>query len=65
MKAFISMWRMDLRIRPYVIRLGFYGIYRIFHCGAGSLLLHVEGENQTLNGSPLPFKVNPGDALQL
>lgn len=28
---------------------------------AGSLLLHVEGENQTLNGSPLPFKVNPGD----
>ncbi|KAJ9699630.1 hypothetical protein PVL29_005479 [Vitis rotundifolia] len=27
---------------------------------AGSLLLHVEGENQTLNGSPLPFKVNPG-----
>lgn len=31
---------------------------------AGSLLLHVEGENQALNGSPLPFKVNPGDALQ-
>ena len=32
---------------------------------AGSLLLHIEGENQTLNGSPLPFKVNPGDVLQL
>ncbi|KAK4477843.1 hypothetical protein RD792_017106 [Penstemon davidsonii] len=27
---------------------------------AGSLLLHVEIENQTLQGSPLPFKVNPG-----
>ena len=31
MKAFISMWRMDLCIRPYVIRLGFYGIYRMCH----------------------------------
>ncbi|XP_059632750.1 protein GAMETE EXPRESSED 2 [Cornus florida] len=27
---------------------------------AGSLLLHVKENNQTLNGSPLPFKVNPG-----
>lgn len=27
---------------------------------AGSLLLHVEGGNQTLNGSPLPFNVTPG-----
>ncbi|XXG51751.1 hypothetical protein AAC387_Pa03g0252 [Persea americana] len=27
---------------------------------AGSLSLHVGGENQTLNGSPLPFKVKPG-----
>ncbi|KAK4854944.1 hypothetical protein QYF36_002662 [Acer negundo] len=27
---------------------------------AGNLLLHVEGENQTLNGSPLPLEVNPG-----
>ncbi|CAK9170054.1 unnamed protein product [Ilex paraguariensis] len=27
---------------------------------AGSLLLHVEEENQTLSGTPLPFKVNPG-----
>ncbi|GMP76486.1 hypothetical protein CsSME_00033135 [Camellia sinensis var. sinensis] len=27
---------------------------------AGSLLLHVEDKNQSLNGSPLPFKVNPG-----
>ena len=29
MKAFISMWRMDLRICPYVILAGFYGIYRL------------------------------------
>ncbi|KAG9456070.1 hypothetical protein H6P81_000578 [Aristolochia fimbriata] len=27
---------------------------------AGSSLLHLEGKNQTLNGSPLPFKVTPG-----
>ncbi|XP_037491520.1 protein GAMETE EXPRESSED 2 isoform X4 [Jatropha curcas] len=27
---------------------------------AGNLLLHVKGGNQTLIGSPLPFKVNPG-----
>ncbi|XP_042050502.1 protein GAMETE EXPRESSED 2-like isoform X1 [Salvia splendens] len=27
---------------------------------AGSLLLHVETENQTLHGSPLPFMVHPG-----
>ncbi|XP_026453766.1 protein GAMETE EXPRESSED 2-like isoform X1 [Papaver somniferum] len=26
----------------------------------GNLLLHIEGENQTLNGCPLPFKVKPG-----
>ncbi|KAA8548952.1 hypothetical protein F0562_000636 [Nyssa sinensis] len=26
----------------------------------GNLLLHVEEDNQTLTGSPLPFKVNPG-----
>ncbi|CAL5377178.1 unnamed protein product [Camellia sinensis] len=25
---------------------------------AGTLLLHVEDKNQSLNGSPLPFKVN-------
>ena len=31
MKAFISMWRMDPRIRPYVIRAGFYGLYRLGH----------------------------------
>ncbi|CAK7322576.1 unnamed protein product [Dovyalis caffra] len=30
---------------------------------AGNLLLHVEGGNQTLNGCPLPYKVNPGDVL--
>ncbi|KAI3966935.1 hypothetical protein MKX01_017586 [Papaver californicum] len=26
----------------------------------GNLLLHIEGENQALNGCPLPFKVKPG-----
>ena len=31
MKAFIGMWRMDLRIRPYVIQAGFYGIYCVGH----------------------------------
>ena len=31
MKAFLSQWRMDPRIRPYVIREGFYGIYRLGH----------------------------------
>ena len=31
MKAFISLWSMDLRIRPYVIHVGFYGIYRLGH----------------------------------
>ena len=31
MKGLISMWRMYLRIRPYVIRLGFYGIYHMCH----------------------------------
>ena len=31
MKAFIIMWRMDLRIRPYVIRSRFYDIYLIGH----------------------------------
>ena len=25
------MWRMDLRIRPYVIHVGFYGIYHMGH----------------------------------
>ena len=25
------MWRMDIRIRPYVIPAGFYGIYRLGH----------------------------------
>lgn len=28
---------------------------------SGNFSLHVEAGNQTLNGSPLPFKVNPGD----
>ena len=27
----MTMWRMDIRIRPYVIRAGFYGIYRLGH----------------------------------
>lgn len=28
---------------------------------AGSLILHIEVNNQTLKGSPLPFKVFPGE----
>ena len=31
MKAFISMWRMDLSICTYVFRLGLYGIYCLGH----------------------------------
>ena len=31
MRAFLSQWRLDPRIRPYVIRAGFYGIYRLSH----------------------------------
>ena len=31
MKAFMRMWRMDIRIRPYVMRAGFYGVYRLGH----------------------------------
>ena len=31
MKVFISMWRRDPRIRPYVICAGFYGIYWLGH----------------------------------
>ena len=31
MKAFISMWRLDLRIRSNVIRARFYGIFRLGH----------------------------------
>ena len=27
----MTMWRIDIRIRPYVIRAGFYGIYRLGH----------------------------------
>lgn len=38
-----------------------YIIIEFIAVQAGKFLLHVEGGNQTLNGSPLPFKVNPGD----
>ena len=31
MKAFISMWMIDLHICPYVICSGFYGIYHMGH----------------------------------
>ena len=31
MRAFLSMWMMDPCICPYVIRAGFYGIYRLSH----------------------------------
>ncbi|GMH08294.1 hypothetical protein Nepgr_010134 [Nepenthes gracilis] len=39
-----------------------YGYLRIefIAATAGNLLLHIERENQTLRGSPLPFKVIPG-----
>ena len=31
MRAFMSMWRMDIRLQPYVITSGFYSIYRLGH----------------------------------
>ena len=31
MKAFMRMWRMDIRIRSYVIYARFYGVYRLGH----------------------------------
>ena len=31
MRAFLSQWRLDPLIRPYVIRAGFYGIYYLGH----------------------------------
>ena len=31
MKTFMRMWRMDIHIRPYVIRAGFYGVYLLGH----------------------------------
>ncbi|GMY27774.1 protein GAMETE EXPRESSED 2 isoform X1 [Fagus crenata] len=37
-----------------------YIIIEFIAVQAGELLLRVEGDNETLNGSPLPFKVNPG-----
>ncbi|XP_062175751.1 protein GAMETE EXPRESSED 2-like isoform X3 [Alnus glutinosa] len=37
-----------------------YIIIEFITVQAGDLSLHVEGDNETLNGSPLPFKVNPG-----
>lgn len=45
-------------------KLGYFSIDFIATI-AGSLLLHVEGGNQSLNGCPLPFKVNPGDLFLL
>ena len=31
MKSFMRMWRMDIRICPYVICAEFYGVYRLGH----------------------------------
>ena len=31
MKAFMRMWRMDIRICPYMIHAGYYGVYRLGH----------------------------------
>ena len=39
MRAFLSQWRMDPRIRLYVIRAGFYGIYRLGHIMIDWLLI--------------------------
>ena len=39
MKAFMRMWRMDIRICPYVIRAGFYGVYRLGHIMIDWLLI--------------------------
>ncbi|KAK9288766.1 hypothetical protein L1049_017230 [Liquidambar formosana] len=37
-----------------------YVSFEFIAATSGSLLLHIGGGNQTLNGSPLPFKVTPG-----
>lgn len=37
-----------------------YIIVEFIAVKAGKFLLNIQGANQTLNGSPLPFKVNPG-----
>ncbi|XP_017975311.1 PREDICTED: protein GAMETE EXPRESSED 2 [Theobroma cacao] len=37
-----------------------YIIVEFMAVKAGNFLLHMEGASQILNGSPLPFKVNPG-----
>ena len=39
MKAFMRMWRMDIRIRSYSIRERFYGVYRLGHIMIGRLLI--------------------------
>ena len=39
MRSFLSQWRMDPRIRPYVIRAGFYDIYRLGHIMIDWLLI--------------------------
>ena len=42
-----------------------YIIVEFIAVKAGNFLLHIEGGNQILNGSPLPFKVNPGHLFLL
>lgn len=49
---------------PEITHLGWneigYIIVEFLVVKAGDLFLYVGGGNETLNGSPLPFKVNPG-----
>lgn len=56
-------------LTPNITNMGLnevgYIIIEFILMKAGNFSLHVEAGNQTLNGSPLPFKVNPGDVLWL
>ncbi|KAH9683540.1 protein GAMETE EXPRESSED 2 [Citrus sinensis] len=51
-------------LTPNITNMGLnevgYIIIEFILMKAGNFSLHVEAGNQTLNGSPLPFKVNPG-----
>lgn len=40
-----------------------YMVFEFIVTKSGNFLLHVEGGNQTLSGSPLPLMVNPGCVL--
>jgi hypothetical protein len=40
-----------------------YIVFEFVATKSGNFSMHIEGGNQTLNGSPLPLKVNPGFVL--